>query len=454
MDSILTTYGDFVDVYVEKAETTRITCEDNRIEDIVSGSVTGVGVRVIKGGKTVYGSTCDLTGEGVKELVRRLCSGEKTTTFRESNIRLKKLETASCPALILPGDVPLEKKVGLVRTANGCARSEGGDKIQQVGVSYSDAVLDIVIASSSGTYTEERRVYTNFSVNVVAKKGKTVQTGHELAGGLAGFELFQRCDVTDVAGAAARRALGMLDARKMPAGEMMVVLSSEAGGTMIHEAVGHSLEADAVQKDISPAYKGKLGREVASPLITVIDDPTLPGRRGSYRFDDEGTPARRTVLIENGVLKSYLYDNYTAGKDGTVSTGNGRRESYDFKPIPRMSNTCILPGRDDPAGIIRSVPKGILVKKMGGGQVNTANGDFVFEVAEGYEIKDGRIGGMVRGACLIGNGPRILNSIDMVGTDLGFGIGTCGKDGQGVPVSDAQPTLRIPRITVGGTESA
>ena len=222
---------------------------------------------------------------------------------------------------------------------------------------------------------------------------------------------------------------------------------------MIHEAIGHGLEADLAQQGLS-VFSKKIGEKVASPLITVVDDPTLRQKRGSYAFDDEGVGSRRTVLVEDGVLKGYLYDRLTAMKDGMESTGNGRRESYHHKPIPRMSNTMILPGTSKPEEIIRSVEKGLFVKKMGGGQVNTVNGDFVFEVSEGYLIEKGNVAEPIRGAILTGNGPQILKEIDEVGDDLGFGIGTCGKEGQGVPVSDAQPTLRISEILVGGQHKA
>ena len=218
---------------------------------------------------------------------------------------------------------------------------------------------------------------------------------------------------------------------------------------MIHEAVGHGLEADLAQSGLS-VYSGKLGQQIAAPIITVLDDATLPGRRGSFRFDDEGTPAQRTVLVEKGILRTYLYDQLTAMKDGRASTGNGRRESYRHRPIPRMTNTMIAPGASRPESILRETHRGLYVRKMGGGQVNTVNGDFVFEVSEGYLIENGSIGEPVRGATLIGNGPNVLLSIDRVGSDLGFSIGTCGKDGQGSPVSDAQPTIRIPDITGGG----
>lgn len=221
---------------------------------------------------------------------------------------------------------------------------------------------------------------------------------------------------------------------------------------MVHEACGHGLEADLVQKGLS-VYAGKVGQEVAARMVSVIDDSSLARKNGTFRFDDEGNLGRKNVLIDKGVLKGYMYDRLTAQKDGVEPTGNGRRESYQHKPIPRMTNTYIASGDHDPEAIIKDTPQGLLIKKMGGGQVNTTTGDFVFDVQEGYIIKNGEVQYPVRGATLTGNGPEVLMNIDMVGNDLGFAIGTCGKDGQGVPVSDAQPTIRIKTITVGGTGS-
>ena len=218
---------------------------------------------------------------------------------------------------------------------------------------------------------------------------------------------------------------------------------------MIHEAVGHGLEADLACNGLS-VYQGKMGQKVASSLISVIDDGTMPTRRGSYSFDDEGTPSQRNTLIENGVLKSYMVDRLSAMKFDMMATGNGRRESFRHKPIVRMTNTYIASGKDDAAAILKSTPKGIFVRAMGGGQVNTVTGDFVFAVTEGYLIENGKLGEPIRGATLVGNGPTVLSMVDRVGNDLGFATGTCGKDGQGAPVTDAQPTLRIPELTVGG----
>jgi TldD protein len=324
--------------------------------------------------------------------------------------------------------------------------------IQQVSVSYKDTTRKIMIANSTGELIEDEKVDSVFLVVIVASDGKVIQTGYEPIGGFSGFEFFDANPPEKVVKAACNRAIMMLSARPAPAGTMPVVLSSEAGGTMVHEAVGHGLEADLAINGFS-VYKEHLGKQVASSLITVIDDATIPGKRGSFSFDDEGIPAQRTVLIDKGILKTYMYNRITAEKANTKSTGNGRRQSYKYRPVVRMTNTIIEPGVDDPSSIIKDTPSGLFVRKMGGGQVNTITGNFVFEVQEGYLIKNGQVSDPVRGATLTGSGPEVLKKIDRVGSDLGYAIGTCGKDSQGVPVGDAQPTLRIPELVVGGTTS-
>ncbi|MFH1784634.1 MAG: TldD/PmbA family protein [bacterium] len=448
--------GDFADVFVEYSEVNSISCEEDKIEQVLSGLDAGAGLRIIRGEEVLYGSTNDLSQEGLLTLAKELSATRapqkkpKAPVFTrdESLIFVSK---SMLPVLRSPATVAIRQKIDLVNSANSVAR-KFDSRITQVSVDYADKIKNIEIMNSFGLYKQERRVYTVFTVHTVAEKKGLMQTGYKLIGGLEGFELFDEYNVNDVAAKSADIAVRMLSAKKAPTGRMPVILASEAGGTMIHEAIGHSLEADLVQKGISQ-YSGKLGEKVASELITVIDDATLPKKRGSFAIDDEGTPAQRTVLVEKGVLQNYLYDQYTARKDKRVSTGNGRRESYRFKPIPRMSNTYIASGKQKPDDIISSIDTGLYVKKMGGGQVNTTNGDFVFEVSEGYEVKKGKIGSLVRGATLIGNGPNILKLIDMVGNDLDFDMGTCGKDGQHVPVGDGQPTVRIKEITVGGTGS-
>jgi len=316
-------------------------------------------------------------------------------------------------------------------------------------VTYRDFIQKVQIATSEKSIVEDECVQTLFILRVIASESDVIQTGYEARGGNVGFELFDGVSIEELAKNAAQRSLLMLCARRAPSGGMPVVISSEAGGTMIHEAIGHCLEADLAKYGMS-VYANKLGKQVASPRVTVIDDATLPYRRGSYRFDDEGVPSQRTVLVDRGTLRGYLYDRLSAAQHNVLPTGNGRRESYRHRPIPRMSNTFIAPGISSEADIIKCTPKGLLVKRMGGGQVNTVTEDFVFDVQEGYTIEDGRVGEPVREATLAGNGSNVLKSIDMIASDLGFSVGTCGKDSQGVPISDAMPTVRVQEILLGG----
>ena len=441
--------GQFADIYVEDTVNTSIVCEDNRIEKVVSGRDRGCCVRVIAGLKTYYAYTNDVTEESLLEAAGVVANGVKGNKAVQAGIGpASKQVCGGFDIKKAPGGAPLSEKIGLVKRGNSTAWAMD-KRIRQVRVVYGDAFRKLAIVNSDGQWVEEDRTGLLFLCSAVSKDGDVVQTGYEPLGGAIGLEMFDDTPPETVAETAVKRALLMLGARRAPGGKMAVVLSSEAGGTMIHEAVGHGLEADLALQNLS-VYSGKMGQKVASELITVIDDGTIPYKRGSSFFDEEGTPTEKTVLVENGVLKSYMYDRLSAMKAGVKSTGNGRRESYHHRPIPRMRNTMIAPGKTDPQSIVRSLEKGLLVRKMGGGQVNTVNGDFVFEVTEGYLIEKGKIGEPVRGATLTGNGPEVLSRIDMVGTDLGFGIGTCGKDSQGVPVADAQPTLRIPEIVVGG----
>jgi len=441
--------GDFAEIYLEDRESTSILSEDDQIERVISGREAGCGIRVLVGDKTSYAHTNDFSPQGLIELAATVAkaAGDRGRLSPPVNLP-QEPQRGRLTVQRRPDQVPVAEKAGVVEQANQAAR-QVSQAIEQVTVGYADTVKRVTTANSDGVWVEQEVIRTRLMVNVVVRKGEEIQTGYDAVGGTVGFELFRDHDPARVGAQAAERAVALLKAPRAPAGKMAVVLSGEAGGTMVHEACGHGLEADLVQKELS-VYAGKLGQQVASPLVTVIDDATLPGKYGSAEFDDEGTPGQRTVLIENGVLKSYLYDLLTARKEQRRSTGNGRRESYRYQPIPRMTNTFIAPGADDPEQIIADTPQGLLVKKMGGGQVNTTNGDFVFEVAEGYLIKNGKAGDLVRGATLTGNGPQVLAAIDRVGRDQGFAIGTCGKDGQGVPVSDAQPTIRIPELIVGG----
>ena len=362
-----------------------------------------------------------------------------------------------------PATVAKATKVALLARADDAARSarlEGddagavGDAIVQVSARYSDTRRRVLVANSAGVLTAaDDDVRTSFSVSCVAKGDAGLQTGRETVGRTCGFELFDACDVEELARVAARRALRKLAARPAPSGTLPVVIASGSGGILFHEACGHGLEADLVAKGAS-VFAGRRGEAVASPLVTVIDDGTMSQEWGWYRFDDEGRPAQRNVLIEDGVLTDYLWDGLRARKEGRASSGNGRRQSYRHLPMVRMTNTYIGTGDARPDDIIASVDHGVYVAQLGGGQVNTATGDFVFGMTEAYLIEDGRLTAPLRDGNLIGNGPDALASIDAVGDDFAMGgPGTCGKDGQGVPVGTGTPTLRVPALTIGGTAS-
>ena len=440
--------GEFADLYFEEGRSTSVICEDGKIEKVLAGTDRGVGLRVISDLRTAYAFTNEVTEEALLRLADTVSASVRGKVFdREIRMSAKFVNTGF-PVELPPDGIDLAEKVEQVKLADRAAR--GIDKrVRQVMAIYRDGMVRYQFANSLGEFIESGRTATLFVVQAVAAEGNVIQSGYETIGQSRGYEMFRDRSPEDVALAAAARGVMMLSAERAPAGPMPVVLSSKAGGTMVHEAVGHGLEADLAQAGMS-VYTGRVGEQVASPLVTVLDDATIPYARGTFPFDDEGTPGQRTVLVENGILKGYLYDRLTAMKDGCDSTGNGRRESYQQKPIVRMSNTLIAPGASKPDEIVRAVKKGLFVEKMGGGQVNTVNGDFVFEVSEGYLIEDGEVRAPVRGATLTGNGPDVLKKIEMVGNDLGFGIGTCGKDGQGVPVADAQPTLLISEIIVGG----
>lgn len=441
--------GDYADVFIEHTKPLSIKLRDDKIERLISGIDAGIGVRVIFKGKSAYVYSNDFSKDSLFNLAETASKAVKEEEVKDIAIDLRKVNpSVNFRIKYDPRDVEINKKILLVENANKAARGVS-HKVQQVFITYNDSIQNIRIATSEGIITEDERIYTLAIIHVVAAEDDVLQTGYEPVGGLLGFELFEENPLEEIAIKAAQKAVKMLSARKAPGGRMPVVISADAGGTMIHEAIGHGLEADLVQQGLS-VYANKIGQQIASPLITIIDDSTLPNKRGSFRFDDEGVVSQKTVLVEKGILKGYMYDRLTAMKEGISSTGNGRRGSYKHRPIPRMSNTLIAPGDGNPREIIKSVDKGFFVKKMGGGQVNTVTGEFVFEVSEGYMIEKGEIGEPLRGATLIGNGQEVLNSIDMVGNDIGFSIGTCGKDAQGVPISDGMPTVRIPEMVVGG----
>lgn len=449
LDTALQYGGDFADVFIENRSSTMIACEENRIERIKSGTDIGAGIRVVYGDTTAYAYT-NKVSKGDLLKVANIASQAAKKSQVDVSIDLRKIKPdLDFKIKKMPDDIKIDDKVDAVQDANKAARSVD-NRIKQVIAVYGDVVQNVTIANSLGRLVEDQRVRTRLSVNAIAAGNSEIQTGFESVGTNQGFELLDDDQASKVGSGAANRAITLLEAKPAPAGKMPVVMAADAGGTMVHEACGHGLEADLVQKGLS-VYGGQENQHVASKLITVVDDGTIPNKYGTLRFDDEGFPTQKSVLIENGILKGFMHDYLTANRAGVQPTGNGRRESFEHKPIPRMRNTYIAQGKDDPDKIVKSIKNGLLVKKMGGGQVNTVNGDFVFDVAEGFLIKNGSISHAVRGATLTGNGPEVLKMVDMVGKDLGYTIGTCGKDGQGAPVSDAQPTIRIPEIVVGGT---
>jgi len=452
--------GVLAELFFENTESTRVIFESGELDQVIDGIDRGVGLRVVFDGRSVYGYTTDLTFGAIQTLASDLSAAvrsgassgaaQKPVTVKTEWIRTRQPSSEMSGYKIQrnPRELPLAEKVKIAERMEKSARAELPNA-RQVTAAVLDSQRKILIINSDGVLSEDKKTYLHCFAQVVAEKDGRVETAFESDGGYVGLEFFDEVKPESVAQAAAHRVKILLNALPAPSGTMPVVIAAEAGGTMIHEAVGHGLEADLACNGLS-VYQGKVGKSVASPLITVLDDGTMPGKRGSYAFDDEGTAAQKTTLIENGVLKGYLVDKISALKFDMMATGNGRRETFRHKPIVRMTNTYIAPGKDDPAEILASTKYGVFVKAMGGGQVNTVTGDFVFAVTEGYLIRDGKLGEAIRGATLVGNGPKALSIVDRVGNDLGFSTGTCGKDGQGAPVTDAQPTLRIPELTVGG----
>jgi TldD protein len=444
--------GDFAEVFAEDRRSSSARLDDGKVEEMVSGRDRGAGIRVVRGDTTGFAHTADLSEAGLRRAAEAAAAAAAASGDGEGARTVALTEqTASRPHAVnvYPEDVSKARKVELLSRADAAARAESS-AVTSVTASYADSRRRILIANSDGLLTGDDQVRTRFMVQCVATGDTGMQTGYEGPGRTLGFELFDEFDPDDVARRAARRATTLLDAVPAPSGRLPVVLKKGAGGVLFHEACGHGLEADLVRKDAS-VFAGRVGEQVASPLVTLVDDGTYAREWGTFAIDDEGAPARRNVLIDHGVLTDYMWDLVRARKEGRASSGNGRRETYQHLPMVRMTNTFLLPGETDPDDIIRDVEYGIYCVQLGGGQVNTATGDFVFGVTEGYLIEHGEITSPIRAAQLIGNGPEALTMIDAVGNDFDTWAGTCGKSGQGVPVSSGQPTLRVRELTVGGT---
>jgi len=445
--------GEYADLYFEYRASSSISLDESLIKSATQGVSAGVGVRVISGERTGYAYSDDLSSEKILKAAR-IAAQIANGPARVSTVGLSELRLVRnlYPVVVAPTDVEIAAKLDLVFRADKAAR--GYDpRIQQVRAGYADEVRHVLTVTSDGGISGDFQPLARMSVFCLAQDGKVIQRGSSGGGGRVELSFFLDEKTPEhFALEAARQAIVALTAVEAPAGEMEVVLGPGWPGILLHEAVGHGLESDFNRKKTS-AFSGLLGQKVASELCTVVDDGTIPGRRGSLNVDDEGTPTSQTVLIERGVLKGYMQDKLSARLTKGALTGNGRRESYMHIPMPRMTNTYMLSGQSDPQDILRSVRRGLYAVQFGGGQVDITNGKFVFSASEAYLVEDGRITRPVRNATLIGDGPEVLKHVSMVGNDLELdeGIGVCGKDGQSVPVGVGIPTIKVDRLTVGGT---
>jgi TldD protein len=441
--------GAFAELFVEERVGASVRLDDGKIEELTTGTDRGAGVRVGRGTSFGYAYSNRLDRDS---LIQAAEAAAASVTGEEAGgvLDLRTLEPPVVhDALRDAASASAADKVGWTREADDAARSFSPE-VRQVTAVYSDSSQRLLVAASDGRWVEEVRPRVRLVVSVVAARDGNIQTGFHGPAGLAGLEFLDANPPAATAEVAARRAVTMLDAVPAPAGEMAAVLAPGMGGVLFHEAVGHPLEADIVDKEAS-VYRGRVGERLASTILNGVDDATVPNAWGSFSFDDEGAPAQRTVLFEDGILRGWLYDRLRAEKDGVTSTGNGRRQSYAHPPIPRMTNTYILSGDSRPDELIGSTERGVFVTALAGGQTNPATGDFVFGCSEAFLIERGEVTSPVRGANLIGRAIEVMSNVDGIADDFDIWPGVCGKDGQGVPVGSGSPTLRISRITVGGT---
>src|SRR5579863_3036676 len=444
--------GDYADLYFESVFAIGLGVDEQIVKSASQGTSAGCGVRVLSGERTGYAYTDNLNPE-------RLLHAARTAALIASGPAKQPVQgfTEAAVADLYPVplggfDLDLAARLELILRVDRAARAFDA-RVVQVRAGYSEELRRILIAATDGSFASDTQPLCRLNAFVIAREGTNTTKGSAGAGGRSGLDQFVGTKSPEsLAREAARGAILQLGAVPAPAGEMQVILGPGWPGVLLHEAVGHGLEADFNRKGTS-AFSGLIGRPVASSKVTVVDNGTMAGRRGSINVDDEGSATQETVLIEGGVLKGYLTDKLSARLTGTANTGSGRRESYQSIPMPRMTNTYMLSGEDAPEDILRSVKKGLYAVNFGGGQVDITNGKFVFSASEAYLIEDGRITAPVKDATLIGNGPEALKYVSMVGNDLRLdeGIGTCGKDGQSVPVGVGMPTIKLDRMTVGGT---
>jgi len=440
--------ADFSEIFIQKRAFNNLRLEDSKIENSSSGYELGCGLRLWVGDSTFYAYVDSLEESKLINAAKILSSAINGT----SAIKVLDLtETKSSYIVDVkkpPGSIQSDTRKDTLELVDRSAR-DFNPAVIQVTSTLSDTAEESYIANSYGSFSFEKIVKIFLAVNVVARRGKDIRTGYKSLARSSGYEAFDFKNPVDLALEASRIAVNMLDAVGAPAGELPVVIGPAFGGVIFHEACGHGLEADAVLKSAS-VFKDKIGKKIASEIVTAIDDSTLKYRWGSYKFDGEGFPSNRTVLIKDGILQNYIYDLRTSKKLGAKQTGNGRRQSFRNVPFPRMSNTFIDSGDEDPDSIIRSVSRGIYAKEFAGGQVDPATGDFVFGISEGYLIENGKISFPIKDTTIIGNGPEVLKRIEAVGNNLDFAPGFCGKNDQMVSNEVGQPTIKVEKITVGG----
>ncbi|WP_282142140.1 TldD/PmbA family protein [Cytobacillus oceanisediminis] len=446
----LATGGDFAEVFVEDRFTNNLALQGGKIESSLSGRDYGIGIRVFKGLQSVYAYTTDGSKEGLLKAAGNAAQairGEKT--IQPARLQ-KEIIPAAHPISLNPREVEKIRKVDVMKKASEIAKNYHSS-IQQVTVRYLDEEQNVLIANSEGKFVEDRRVRSRLAIQSIAAEGNQMQTGFYGPGAHKGFEFMENLNLEHYAKEASRIAVTMLGADPCPSGKFPVIIDNEFGGVIFHEACGHGLEATFVSKENS-VFTNRIGEKVASDVVTYIDDGTLSNEWGSITIDDEGEKACKNVLIENGILKGYLIDKLGGRRMGMESTGSGRRQSYRFAPTSRMTNTYIANGKSSPKEIVSNTEYGIYTKYMGGGQVNTTTGDYNFAVMEAYLVKDGKIGKPLKGATLIGNGPKTLQLVDMVGNNLDHGAGMCGSLSGSIPVNVGQPMIRVSEMTVGGTK--
>ena len=448
LQKAVSTGADYAEIFAENTINHNIFMIASKVDSIKDSVIAGAAVRVYKGLRSVMATTVDTSEEGLIRCAEKAAEALGQGSAEIEIVLKERIFGDIHPVKIVPSAVSNREKVAVLKDAYFAAK-EYDDSINQVTGNFLDVDHNILIANSEGLYTQDRQIRTRLSIDAVADKGDGAQTGGFRPGRRMGMEMFDIIDPKAVGIRAAKQAVTMAGAGYCPAGVMPVAIDNGFGGVIFHEACGHSLEASSVAYGQSQ-FAGKMGQKIANEKVTAIDDGTIPGAWGSINIDDEGTPAQKNVLIENGILKSYMIDKFNGRRMGMASTGNARRQSYSYTPTSRMTNTYIAPGTDKNEDIIASIEYGLYAKDMGGGSVNPVTGEFNFSVNEGYMIRNGKICEPVRGASLVGKGSEVIQNIDMVGTDLDMGQGMCGSSSGSVPTNVGQPLIRVSTITVGG----